>query len=801
MSGVKVSIIMPVYNMAQYLEKSISSLQRQTMSDVEILCIDDGSTDDSFCILQCFAERDKRIRVFHFAENHSAWCARLRGIEEARGEFILFVDADDTLVPEACEELYRESILAGVDILQFPAAVVDEGKMPRGRIDNLRKFLNPYAGVLRGEEVFTSCFRKNIYGFTLWNKMYRAEICKKAIQGAEAEYIPRGQDKLLYWMISYVAESYKGITGKYYYLYHCSRGGFGKEEIGLDEFINYCRMAHSVKLAESYIYHVAELYADVVQAYREELLSGCVSIWWNRLKNEDKAAGFDSMLSYWGSSEVIAKFAENYFEQRIALERLIRDSVSLTYNGRKIKTILLYTQRLNNGGIERVVCHLAGLLVAIGYRIILLTNEEPENTDYPLPAEGVECIVIKDQNWFSGKNYISRAVEWERIVREYQVDAVLYNNYYLPCFFWDSLTIKANGVAVIGFWHSTFSVGISDRWKWKHVANYFAPCELADALVVLSNTDYAFFRHYNRNVHVVINPLPENLQDWKRTDCASNHDILWCGRIDSVFKNIFDIIPIMKSVLKEEPNAVLHVVGKSQDGKMEVALKNRIMQEGLEGHVILEGYATDVKPWYLSSRLFLMTSDLEGWCMSLMEAKTAGLPCVLYELPYLTLCEGNRGILPVPQRDTKAAAKAIIHLLKDDAFCAKCGREARAHIEELAQFDFKKKWREIFESVETGTQDAVAPAEKYMIEMLIGAYTKESDRATQMTNQARKLNKDLCDIRNGYSFQVGRIVTWAPRKIRGGIHCIQQHGVGYTAKRVLEHLGIDMGTGDFVKKR
>ena len=61
--------------------------------------------------------------------------------------------------------------------------------------------------------------------------------------------------------------------------------------------------------------------------------------------------------------------------------------------------------------------------------------------------------------------------------------------------------------------------------------------------------------------------------------------------------------------------------------------------------------------------------------------------------------------------------------------------------------------------------------------------------------------EELYDIRHGYSFRIGRVVTWLPRKIRGGIRCIRQHGVGYTARRVLEHLGIDMGTPDFRRSK
>ena len=97
----------------------------------------------------------------------------------------------------------------------------------------------------------------------------------------------------------------------------------------------------------------------------------------------------------------------------------------------------------------------------------------------------------------------------------------------------------------------------------------------------------------------------------------------------------------------------------------------------------------------------------------------AGIPCVMYELPYLTLCKGNRGILSVPQRDTKAAADALIRLLKDDALCERYGKEARAHIEEVAQFDFKGKWREIFESLEYEHSLSVTPEQKLMMDTLI----------------------------------------------------------------------------------
>ncbi len=500
---------------------------------------------------------------------------------------------------------------------------------------------------------------------------------------------------------------------------------------------------------------------------------------------EEKARGFVEMISRWGSIAVVSKLSEKYFNQREELVRWIKGAASLAYDRRQIKTVLAYSPMARHGGAERVACLLCNIWVDMGYRVILLTDEESTEEDYPL-SDKVERIVLENHDYsdyIKDKNYEKRVEEWTKILRAYEVDAVVYHPYWCPISFWDVLTIKANGVAVIGFWHNTFARGFISRWK--KLTNYFATCELVDALLVLSDTDRAFFRYYNGNIHVMQNPLTDSLQAWKCNHFTMKHDILWLGRLVPQ-KNPLDLIPIMKEVLMETPDAVLHIVGKSLDGKMEKTLSAQIKRECMEGHVILEGFSTNVKEWYFSSRIFLNTSDFEGYLMTLMESKMAGLPCVMYELPYLTLCEGNRGIIPVPQRDTKAAAKAIIRLLKDDELCERYGKEARAHIEELAQFDFRKKWREIFESVEAGHKDTAATAEKRMMDMLIGEYMKESDRATKAEHE----NKELRDIRNGYSFRIGRAITWVPRKIRGGLKCFRKYGLVYTAKRTLEYLGI-----------
>ena len=91
----KVSVIIPAYNVAPYLPRCLDSLLNQTLHDIEIICIDDKSTDNSLEVLREYEQKDKRIKVISLKKNSGAPTARNAGIDAAPGEFMGFVDADD----------------------------------------------------------------------------------------------------------------------------------------------------------------------------------------------------------------------------------------------------------------------------------------------------------------------------------------------------------------------------------------------------------------------------------------------------------------------------------------------------------------------------------------------------------------------------------------------------------------------------------------------------------------------------------------------------------------------------------
>lgn len=98
----KVSIIVPVYNTGRYLPRCIESILSQSFTDFELLLIDDGSTDGSGVICDAYAEKDNRVRVFH-KENGGVSSARNVGLDNAKGDWICFVDSDDELIPNGLQ--------------------------------------------------------------------------------------------------------------------------------------------------------------------------------------------------------------------------------------------------------------------------------------------------------------------------------------------------------------------------------------------------------------------------------------------------------------------------------------------------------------------------------------------------------------------------------------------------------------------------------------------------------------------------------------------------------------------------
>lgn len=170
-----ISIIVPVYNTEKYLEACLDSLIAQTYENIEIICINDGSTDRSGAILERYKEKDKRITVIT-QTNKGVGETRNRGLACASGKYIYFIDSDDLLEKNALEYLYREAETDQLDVLYFDAGAVFESPELEKKHSTYTTYYarkGGYDGVCLGEELFVRM---------IGNKEYRTTACLQLIK-------------------------------------------------------------------------------------------------------------------------------------------------------------------------------------------------------------------------------------------------------------------------------------------------------------------------------------------------------------------------------------------------------------------------------------------------------------------------------------------------------------------------------------------------------------------------------------------------------------------------------------------
>lgn len=163
----KVSVIVPVYNTEKFLDKCLNSLINQTLDDIEIICINDGSTDNSLSILEKYANIDSRIKVIN-QENKKQGAARNSGMRIAIGEYIGFVDSDDWVDLNYYEKLYNMAIQYNADIALATNVRIGNGKTKkRLKITEEKVATTLQEKIDIGNQVKNPCPTNKIYRYAM----------------------------------------------------------------------------------------------------------------------------------------------------------------------------------------------------------------------------------------------------------------------------------------------------------------------------------------------------------------------------------------------------------------------------------------------------------------------------------------------------------------------------------------------------------------------------------------------------------------------------------------------------------
>jgi len=226
-----ISVIVPVWNTARYLPECLDSLRAQTLADIEIICVDDASTDDSLDILRHYARLDARILVFALPGNQRMGGARNFGIEQARAPYVGFVDSDDVVSPDFYNNLYRTIVARAADIALTSYTVFDAStrevafsgargviaRLKHEGVHNVRGMKKAF-GPHWSEDQDFSQLRVELSAFpTVVNKLYRRTLFDTA----------RFQDGILFEDLLFTPQVlhlarrvFSCLGGEYYYRRH-----------------------------------------------------------------------------------------------------------------------------------------------------------------------------------------------------------------------------------------------------------------------------------------------------------------------------------------------------------------------------------------------------------------------------------------------------------------------------------------------------------------------------------------------------------------------------------------------------
>ena len=213
------SVIIPVHNAEQYLETALDTVQNQNFSDIEIICINDASTDSSEEILTLRALQDSRLKIINI-NGHNAGIARNTGLANAQGKYILFLDSDDFLEPGTFNDLHDIALANDLDILLFGGRRYDQAKQELApKIEFVRADLAP-SGVFEATDAPINLFQLTTPA--PWNKLYKRSVLKSN----ELEFQTLANAEDLYFSLSALALSKRimAIDGDYI-RYRVNTGG------------------------------------------------------------------------------------------------------------------------------------------------------------------------------------------------------------------------------------------------------------------------------------------------------------------------------------------------------------------------------------------------------------------------------------------------------------------------------------------------------------------------------------------------------------------------------------------------
>lgn len=747
----QISVIIPVYNTADYLCECLDSILSQSFHNFELVIVDDGSTDGSSDIIQEYAQKDCRVHIFD-SEHKGAGHVRTLGVEQARGKYVQFLDSDDWLDKNTFKVLWPIITKLDVDLCSYNYANLDS---------KTNQIISTTSGIDDEHVPKTIFCYKDCpnYIFQVVTPSLVTKIFKRTFI---SQYIGLSnglngtEDVVPAYVSALYAKKIIHVEQVFYY-YRRNRGGSletTKDAYPLNFIDGYKRL-------DGLVYQFKE-YKMIAQSCSNRILRGLVY----ELLSKKTSTGYQETYNYLvqkGFQEFGLKDNQSYYYSRQDYNVLhyLLAYPNIQFNAADLKRLSVM-EDIEEAEINQIISK---------YRFIEKLRQSRTEPQYEVISDQRDMNHVPKVSvvvpLYNDEKYIAECIDHLLKQTLKDIEVICVNDGSND----DSLKVlksisdkrliiisKENqGQAVARNIGTLFAKG---EYLYFCDADDYIDNEALECLykkAVETDSDTVLF---NANAFFESAELQARFSSYEK----------YYQRIHN-YEGIYSGISIVQELRQNDeylPAPVLSFVNRKFYSQNDITFIPGIIHEDniyTFQLLMLSSKVTFIPKTYYHRRVrksSTMTKK-QGF------ANVYGyFLCLLHGVDFIDRIQINE--------KTQNGVSSILE-------------------------EWLRNARNIYNNL--------SPEEKRTIELLDNSREKilfklfHIDSPEQQTHIVYDdfFRQELENVKSGYSFRIGRVITWLPRKLRGGIWCLRDNGLEYTLKRIIEHMGIDMKTGDFKKAR
>lgn len=683
-----VSVVMAVHNDAEFVGNAIDSALSQTEGDIEVICVDDASTDDTPAVVRQMTD-DLRLRYIRLEVNSSAYQARRVGIASASAPYVLFLDGDDELASNAVEVALAKARGASADVVGFGVEMV----MPAGQgTPRFERSLQPKHAELLSEQIVHGLFPPGqpAQGH-LWKYLFDRDLLRHAYARVdESLQFYRANDIPVSFLALSAARKYVSISNRLY-RYFFRRGTSGQSIETVDQFKFYLSAVDSLESIEERVpTHARASYRSARRSLISNLVRDCLE----RTAGDLQTQCFDLLLSRVGALDIVLASADFCRE---ALPMLVKRLKHLEVpRVQRAQSVVVTTSHLKTGGLQGVVTAQAHILAGEGIDVTVALHQN-QDIEHPITPDARSAII-------AGNSWAEKIQCFIDICSDVEADAVfdhhlLYNDYW-PFY---ALAARAVGIGTIGWVHN---FALRPMFNGSTRTSFItANLLILEDTVVLSPTDVAFWA-MNGVDNAVFLPNPPSpilidqgtLSEPKQLG-APPIELVWWGRLQQSTKQVAELLKVAEHLRDQGTEFHMSIIGPDGPDLTRDTLLRETQRIGVSNSVDVLGplHGKELTAALQQADVCLMTSSIEGFPLTLVEGQALGLPVVMYDLPWLAYLKGNDGVRTVPQKDAARMALEIAAFADDPQSYKSASDAALDSARQILELDFGSLYRQLIE--------------------------------------------------------------------------------------------------------